>query len=120
MLSSKSRKFEKNRSQSTDTSKQNDSLNKFKKQLYKLEEKPESSQLPDLPHKTIEDLIKAEEKKKKDFGEAFSKLLEHIKEVEGEIEQILKNERLSRKDSVNEQLKVIEKYPYLMDLIQND
>jgi hypothetical protein len=58
MLSHKSRKFEKKPSKATDAIQQNASLNTFKKQLYKLEEIPECSQLSNPPHKNIGDLIK--------------------------------------------------------------
>ena len=120
MLSYKSRKFEKNQSNATDTSKQNDSLNTFKRQLYKLEEKPECSQLSNQPHKNIGDLIKEKQADKEACDNAFSDLLKSTTRAKKKLEKILQNEELSLDNSVERQLAVIEKDPYLMSLIEKD
>ncbi len=117
-----SRRLEKIQSKATDTSKQTDSLKKFQKQLYNLGEKLESSQLPNQSHKNIGDLIKEKQEEKTDFEKTFSKLKKDIERAKQELNKILpkKGDLSYIESSINKQLKVIEKYPDLMNLLLED
>lgn len=113
----KPRRIEQTNRKATDTSGKVKPLNVIEQQFKKLEEKPESSQLPDLPHKNIGDLIQEKQGEKAACEKAFSDLLKRTEETKKELKRFQKNKKLSREALVEQQLAVIKKDPYLNDLM---
>lgn len=92
-----------------------------RRQLKKIDaQSEEGNQWSSQPHEGIKNLIEAKEAEKQAFESAFSQLREDIQKARKAINKIKENKKLSRDTSIDQQLKVLEKYPHLKELIKRD